>query len=269
MIWTSKWRWPRVRVAASRQAANDSGSRSSRLSPSANRALNRSVSSRSSASESRSKSSARALTWSVRPESFLMMRPSPARNSRSTIFGTQALPSRRHQPVSLALTRLSHGTQARRRTRVDRPRRLVRCADARPRTATPHYPANARAAARVPPTGAGRGRRAGPRLAARGGLRGPAAADARPRPGPLGPAALRPARGRPGRRPRVQAGDRAGPVRGRPALVVRRRLRCVRAPAGRRRLPSGPAGPGDRRRGLRDAAGGPRRAGSPARRCGC
>ena len=39
MTWTSKWRWPSTRRAASRTVANASGSRSSRSSPRSSRAL--------------------------------------------------------------------------------------------------------------------------------------------------------------------------------------------------------------------------------------
>src|SRR3954465_9120817 len=91
--WTSKCRCPSVRLAASRTAANASGSRSSRLSPSAIRARNLSVSSRSSASDSPTKSSSRAFTCEARPSNRLRVRPSPARMSLSTIFTTLRLPS--------------------------------------------------------------------------------------------------------------------------------------------------------------------------------
>src|SRR3954447_26713398 len=91
--WTSKCRCPSVRLAASRTVANASGSRSSRLSPSASRARNFSVSSRSSASDSPTKSSSRAFTCAARPSNRLRVRPSPARRSLSTIFTTLRLPS--------------------------------------------------------------------------------------------------------------------------------------------------------------------------------
>ena len=103
------------------------------------RALNRSVSSRSSASESRSKSSARALTWSVRPVSFLMMRPSPARNSRSTIFGTQALPSSSWLPADTVrpATRCTPGPAMVRRPRPQPASRRARHAATAPGRRTP------------------------------------------------------------------------------------------------------------------------------------
>ena len=51
MTWTSKWRWPIVRLAASRTHANASGSRSSSDSPASSRCRNSAVFAWSSASE--------------------------------------------------------------------------------------------------------------------------------------------------------------------------------------------------------------------------
>src|SRR6266511_834739 len=85
MICTSKWRCPSVRLAASRTAANASGSMSSSIStrsslPSASsrRARNSPVSARSSSSERCSISGSKALTSGTIDSTSLSFRPSPA-----------------------------------------------------------------------------------------------------------------------------------------------------------------------------------------------
>src|SRR6266545_2085487 len=89
MSCTSKWRWPRTRRAASRTAANASGSRSSSVSSASSRLRKTSVSSRSSASDRARMSSSNELvgatTASQRRRSF----PSPKlRTLFSTTTGT-------------------------------------------------------------------------------------------------------------------------------------------------------------------------------------
>src|SRR5688572_12893575 len=75
--WTSKWRWPMVRRAASRVVANASGSRSSRGSPSSMRCRNSTVLWASSSSERSSISGSHVLTSWASCSSSLRRRPSP------------------------------------------------------------------------------------------------------------------------------------------------------------------------------------------------
>src|SRR6266568_5136285 len=85
--WTSKWRCPMVRLAASRTQANASGRMSSRVSPSARRCLNSSDLARSSVSESSSISGSNVpMTWAI-SASFLTLRPSPKSPSLSSTNG--------------------------------------------------------------------------------------------------------------------------------------------------------------------------------------
>ena len=90
MIWTSKWRWPSTRLAASRTVAKASGIRSSSVSPPASRVRNSSVIARSSSSLMATKSSSMALTAFAIPSSWRRILPSPMRRILSMMAGTKS-----------------------------------------------------------------------------------------------------------------------------------------------------------------------------------
>src|SRR5436190_9276840 len=112
---TSKWRWPRVRRAASRQSANASGRRSSSGSPLRARSRRPSASLEISPSSSSSISGSKRLMEATRLSYSLNCRPSPRRSARSiSPFATtsqssgrpgadsgRAAPEAVHQPTGL------------------------------------------------------------------------------------------------------------------------------------------------------------------------
>src|SRR4051812_11530655 len=84
MSWTSKWRWPRARLPASRVRAKDSGSSSSIDSPPLARSRSPSARSRSSSSESSSSSASQSPILATRRSNSLNFFPSPIRRARSS-----------------------------------------------------------------------------------------------------------------------------------------------------------------------------------------
>src|SRR4051812_33948896 len=81
---TSKWRWPRARLPASRVRAKDSGSSSSSASPLRARSRRASALSRSSSSLSRSSSASQSPIRATRRSNSLNFFPSPIRRARSS-----------------------------------------------------------------------------------------------------------------------------------------------------------------------------------------
>src|SRR5688572_9549284 len=77
MIWTSKGRWPRTRLAASRTVANASTWMSSSVAPLARRSRNSTVFLARASSSRASNSGSRAFTASTIPWKVLRLRPSP------------------------------------------------------------------------------------------------------------------------------------------------------------------------------------------------
>src|SRR5258708_80765 len=82
MSWTSKWRWPSVRLAASRTVAEASGGMSSTVSPWPRRSLSAAVRARRSSSESAASAGSTALISSTSGCRLLMYRSFAEPNTR-------------------------------------------------------------------------------------------------------------------------------------------------------------------------------------------